>query len=214
MLFLAIILADAGISFALMGIMFGAIFIFGSQAKKNLVKQFIALINHFGPDMEANLETPKKASPSINGTLFGRDFRLWMTKETSGDSTVNYTHFSLGYKANQVKMVLLRKERKVDRLQKRMGTIVEHEIGWPPFDKLYLLKTTDGQFLDQVFDDELVDLFITAYPHLRGTFEIIGTELIYKEIMAINTHKKRLRYQKIIELGLFMADRLEWALND
>ncbi|MEM6724337.1 MAG: hypothetical protein AAF598_09885 [Bacteroidota bacterium] len=127
MLPIAIILLDGGITFSIIGILFGAIFIFGSQARKNLVKQFMALINHFGQDIVADLDNPKKGLPSIEGELYGREFRMYMSKVTNGDSTVVYTHFSLGFRADQIKMVLLRKERKIDRFQKRMGTILEHE---------------------------------------------------------------------------------------
>ncbi|MEM6725626.1 MAG: hypothetical protein AAF598_16410 [Bacteroidota bacterium] len=212
---LAVILGAAGLAtVVVMGSIFGVIAIFGSRAKKLLQQHFASVIDHFGMDMDATLETPKKGFPSIEGYFFGRGFHMYMTKKTSGDSTIIMTHYALEFKTKHAKLLVLRKETKIHRLQKRMGNLVEHEIGWAPFDKLYLLKTQDGQYLDNVFDDKLVDLFIDAYSHMRGYFEVVGSELIYTESLSINSHKQRLRFQKMIELGLFMADRLEWTLND
>ncbi len=152
--------------------------------------------------------------PRIKGTLMGRDFHLHIYTKGSGKNKRTFMTFTLSV-ANKYEYTLtLYKERLWSKIGKMVG-MQDIEVGDPPFDKNFIVKSNDDYFAQEVLKDKQTkDYFMYILPGMYGEFNFVGQEISFKQEGIMRYERDRVQIEHTIETALILAEKIEKFAND
>lgn len=147
--------------------------------------------------------------PKIEGELMNRPFSLRLYQQGSGKNKRFYTELNYGLENKYEYTLEVYKERIWSKIGKVVG-MQDIEIGDPPFDSTFVVKSNDDYFATEVLkSQQSKDCFKMILNSMDGSFKLDGPKLSYKQLGLIRNDRDRVFAEHLIETGLVLCMNIE-----
>jgi len=186
-------------------------FLFGRRYR-SIERQMIILGKRLG--VPAKLPASRKNPfmeyyPKIEGHLMKRPFSLEMYQQGKGKNKRYFTELNFELENKYEYTLNVYKERIWSKFGKLVG-MQDIEIGDPPFDKSFMIKSNDDYFATEVLKDQVTkDCFKMILHSMDGEFKLENTTLNYKQLGLIKNDSDRVFAEHLIETGLVLSMNIE-----
>lgn len=181
-----------------------AIIYFAIKFEKKLIARVHDQYILFAEKFKLDCQGPTKSFfstnyPRVNGLLGNFQFQLYSYK-TGGKNKVTYTVVEIIAPQHKNKSFRILKEGFLGSIGKALG-MQDIQIGHTAVDKLYLLKSNDEAWLQEILSDPAILMLLEElHPSIKSVIGYHNGVIKYQEIGNIDQDISRERVEKITAL--------------